>query len=251
MSGVRRGGAAAVLLSCLLVLVACTGGPSGDAPAAPAPPAPPEPRDVVATAARSLAEAGSARVELSVGAATGAVQASGPMRFTPFATDLSVALGTRGAQVRAVDDAVWFRLGGAQDWQSLSPGMVPVGAVGGALQAVRGLTGVTERGSEPVGGVPAIAYDGTVDLAAARAGADPATASRLDQLSGLVSPTPRFTAWVGAPDAPQADRGRLLRLRLEPATPGAAPQPDRAPAPGTVTIAFAEPGLPVEVTPPA
>ncbi|MFP5068647.1 hypothetical protein ACLFMI_03120 [Pseudonocardia nantongensis] len=246
MTRVRRGGAAAVLLTCLLVLAACTGAPSGDGPAAPAPP---EPRDVVASAARSLADAGSARVELSVGAATGAVQASGPMRFTPFATDLTVAFGTRGAQVRAVDDGVWFRLAGAPGWQSLSPGMVPVGAVGGALQAVRGLTDVTERGGEDVGGAPATVYGGTVDLAAARAGADPATAGRLAQLSGLVSPTPRFTAWIGAPDAPEADRGRLLRLSLEPAPPGTAPQP--APAPGAVTIGFAEPGLPVEVSPPA
>lgn len=245
MTGARRGGAGAVLLACLLVLVACTGTPSGDESASPAPP---EPRDVVAAAARSLADAGSARVELTVGAATGAVQASGPMRFTPFATDLRVALGPRDAQVRAVDDGVWFRLGDAQGWQSLSPGMVPVGAVGGALQAVRGLADVTERGSEHLGAVPVTVYGGTVDLAAARAGADPATAGRLDQLSGLVSPTPRFTAWIGAPDAPQADRGRLLRLSLEPATPGA--EPPATPASGAVTIGFAEPGVPVEVTPP-
>lgn len=240
----RRAPALAALLACLAVLAACTAGapPGGTAGAAPSP------RDVVAAAVRSLADAGSARVTLSTGAPTGPLTASGPVRFEPFAADLTAVVGTREAQVRAVDGRAWLRLGRSGRWQSVPAGLLPVGAVSGALRAAPGLAGVTGQGTEPVGAVPAAVYRGTVDLAAARAAA-PGDAPRIDQLAGLVSPTPRFTAWIGASDAGETDRGRLLRLRLEPAgpPPGAAGPP----APGAVTVAFAEPGLPVEVTAPS
>ncbi|MBP2370714.1 hypothetical protein [Pseudonocardia parietis] len=229
-----------------LVLAGCTGAdaPSGDA-AAPAPP--PDPREVVAGAGQALADAGSARLRVALDLPTGRVEASGPARFAPFAADLTVALGTRGAQVRVVGDDAWIRLGGADRWQRLSTGMLPVGAVTGALHTAPGLRDVTEQpGREDVGGVPALRYTGTVDLAAARTAApDPATATRIDELAGLVSPTPRFTAWLGAPDAAGPDRGRLVRLRLEPAAPGTG-----TPAAGPITLDVAEPGLPVEVTAP-
>lgn len=231
-----------------LVLAGCTGGAGPASGAAPNPP--PAPRDVVAGAGQALADAGSARVTVALdGGPTGRVQASGPVRFAPIAADLSVALGTRGAQVRVLGDDAWFRLGGAERWQRLSAGMLPLGAVTGVLHTAPGLRDVAEQpGREDVEGVPAVRYTGTVDLAAARdAAPDPAIAPRLDELAGLVSPAPRVTAWLGAPDAPPADRGRLLRLSLEPTTPGGE---QSTPAPGAVTIGFADPGAPVEVTPP-
>lgn len=241
----RRRGALTCLLACLAVLAACTGSPPAGPPAGDPAGVPPAPGDVVAAAVRSLADAGSARVEVELDSPTGPLRAAGPMRFEPFAADLTAALGTRGAQVRAVDGTAWFRLGGG-NWQSLSTGMLPLGAVAGALRAAPGLTDVAEQGTEPDG---AVRYAGTLDLDAARA-ADPAAGPRLDELSGLVSPTPRFTAWVGAPGGPEADRGRLLRLRLEPATPATGTQAASAPVPGAVTVGFAEPGLPVEVVAP-
>ncbi|MBC3190293.1 hypothetical protein H7X46_04360 [Pseudonocardia sp. C8] len=228
----------AALLAALLavVLCACTGaGPV--APAGPAAAVPPPPQDVVAGAVRALAGAGSARVSAALdGGPTGPVRASGPVRLQPFAADLTATLGTRGAQVRVDGDAAWLRLGGSGNWQRLPAGAVPVGALTGALHAAPGLRDVAEQpGREDVDGVPAVRYTGTVDLAAARAAAPgPDAATRLDELAGLVSPAPRFTAWLGAPDAAGADRGRLLRLRLEPA--GGA---------GALTVGFAEPGLPM------
>lgn len=224
-----------VLVAALLAVAGCTG---GSAPSPSGAPAAPEPRDVVAAATRALVDAGTARVQVS----TGTVTAGGPMRFEPFATDLTATVGTRGAQVVVVDDRSWLRLGGDTAWRPLSPGLLPVGAVAGALRAAPGLTGVTEEAVEPVGGIPAVRYGGVVDLAAAKA-ADPASAGRFDELAGLVSPTPRVTAWVGAADAAQADRGRLVQLRLAPAA-------EQAPAAGAVTIGFSEPGLPVRVSAP-
>lgn len=239
----RQAPALAALLACLAVLVACTAGaPPGETAVAA-----PSPRDVVTVAARSLADAGSARVTLSTDAPTGPLTASGPVRFEPFAADLTAVVGTRGAQVRAVDGRAWLRLGRSGRWQSVPVGLLPVGAVSGALRAAPGLADVTAQGREQVGAVPAAVYRGTVDLAAAKAAA-PEDAPRIDQLAGLVSPMPRFTAWIGASDAPGADRGRLLRLRLEPA--GAPPGVAGSPVPGAVTVGFAEPGLPVRITAP-
>lgn len=239
----RRAAPTVLAIVLALVLAGCTGAGGPSDAAAPAPP--PAPREIVAGAGQALADAGSARLTVALDLPTGRVEASGPARFTPFAADLTVALGTRGAQVRVVGDDAWIRLGGADRWQPLSAGMLPVGAVTGALHIAPGLRDVTEQpGREDVGGVPALRYAGTVDLAAARAAApDPATATRLDELAGLVSPGPRFTAWLGAPDAAGPDRGRLVRLRLEPTAPG-------TPAAGPITLDVAEPGLPVEVTAP-
>lgn len=237
-----RGYLTALLLACLAVLAGCTGVSPGGPAAAP----PPAPRDVVAAAARGLADAGSARVEIELDSPSGPLRASGPVRFAPFAADLSAAVGTRGVRVRAVEPDAWLRLGEGR-WQPISAGMLPLQAVTGALRAAPGLTGVTgpvtESETRPDG---TERYAGTVDLAAARA-ADPAAGPALDQLAGLVSPGPRFTAWIGGPAAPEHDRGRLLRLRLEPST-GSPGVP--GPVPGTVTIGFAEPGLPVDVSPP-
>lgn len=249
-----RGRRLPALLGALLVLVlsACTGG--GPAPSAPEPSTPPapSPRDAVATAARSLADAGTARVTVGLDAPTGPVRATGPARFEPFAADLTVALGARDARVRVVGERAWVRFGDGPGWQPLSTGLLPVGAVTGALHAVPGLRDVVAQpGTETVGGVPAVRHTGTVDLAAARAAApDPAAATRLDELAGLVSPTPAVTAWLGAPDAAAPDRGRLLQLRLEPAAPATGTQDANAAVPGAVTLGFAEPGLPVQITAP-
>ncbi|WP_224389464.1 hypothetical protein [Pseudonocardia sp. ICBG1293] len=249
--GLRAGVACGALL--VLALAGCTPGgqqPSGDGapPAAAAPSA----QDAVAAAGTALADAGSARVDVELDSVTGPVRASGPARFTPFAADLTVALGTRGAQVRVVDDRAWVRFGGSDRWQPLSTGLLPVGAVGGMLHAAPGLRDVVAApGTTDVDGVPATTHSGTVDLAAARAAApEPAVATHLDELAGLVSPTPRFTAWLGAPDAAPADRGRLLRLRLEPQAPATGTQNAGAGVPGAVTVSFSDPGVPVEITAP-
>ncbi|WP_226359390.1 hypothetical protein [Pseudonocardia sp. ICBG601] len=89
----------------------------------------------MAAAGTALVDAGSARVDVELDSVTGPMRASGPARFTPFAADLTVALGTRGAQVRVLDDRAWVRFGGSDRWQPLSTGLVPVGAVGGMLHA--------------------------------------------------------------------------------------------------------------------
>ncbi|MEQ3551441.1 hypothetical protein WIS52_13280 [Pseudonocardia nematodicida] len=228
----------------LLVLTACTGGPV-DAEGGPVPGDPPPPAHVVvADAARAVTDAGSARLGIELDGPAGPVLANGPVRFDPFAAEFTVDLGTRGAEVRVLGDEAWLRLGGADRWQPLSPGMVPVGAMTGALDAVAGLRDVTEEpGTSEIDGVPAVRYSGTLDLAAARAEAPgPATATRYDELAGLVSETPRVTAWLGAPDAAEPDRGRLLRLQLEPAGADASAQ--------GIVVDVADPGLPVEVTAP-
>jgi hypothetical protein len=250
VTGVRARVAALAGFVLVLALSACTGG-------APTPPGPaaapgPSPQDTVTAAARALADAGSARATVGLDGPTGPLRATGPARFEPPAADLTVDLGTRGAQVRVLGDDAWVRFGGAPDWQALSTGLLPVGALTGALHATAGLREVAAQpGTDDVEGVPAVRYTGTVDLAAARAAApDPAAATRVDELSGLVSPAPRFTAWLGAPDAAQPDRGRLVQLRLEPAAPAAGGQDASAAVPGAVTLGFAEPGLPVEVTAP-
>lgn len=253
MSRGRRAAAACGALV-LLVLAGCTGGaqePAADG-APPAAVAAPSAQDAVAAAGTALVDAGSARVDVELDSVTGPVRASGPARFTPFAADLTVALGTRGAQVRVLDERAWVRFGGSDRWQPLSTGLVPVGAVGGMLHAAPGLRDVVAApGITYVDGVAATTYTGSVDLAAARAGApDPGVGTRLDELAGLVSPTPRFTAWLGAPDAAPADRGRLLRLRLEPQAPATGTQAAGAAVPGAVTVSFADPGLPVEITAP-
>ncbi|MEJ8278522.1 hypothetical protein [Pseudonocardia spirodelae] len=242
------GGALAVL-----ALAGCTTGtPAPGADGAPAAATAPSAQDAVAAAGRALADAGSARVDVELDSVTGPVRASGPVRFAPFAADLTVALGTRGARVRVLEDRAWVRFGGSDRWQPLSTGLLPVGAVGGMLHAAPGLRDVVAApGTTEVGGIAATTATGSVDLAAARAGApDPAVAAHLDELAGLVSPAPRVTAWLGAPDAAPADRGRLLRLRLEPQAPPTGTQSAGAAVPGAITVSFADPGLPVEVTAP-
>ncbi|MBN9800417.1 MULTISPECIES: hypothetical protein [Pseudonocardia] len=250
-----RGRRASAVCGALLVLALAgctTGSPEPAADGAPAASTAPSAQDTVAAAGTALAGAGSARVDVELDSVTGPVRASGPARFTPFAADLTVAVGTRGAQVRVLDDRAWARFGGSDRWQPLSTGLLPVGAVGGMLHAAPGLRDVVAApGAADVDGVAATTYTGSVDLAAARAGApDPAVGARLDELAGLVSPTPRFTAWLGAPDAAPADRGRLLRLRLEPQAPAAGMQNAGAAVPGAVTVSFGDPGLPVEITAP-
>lgn len=252
MSRGRRASAVCGALVVLALAGCTTGSPEPVADGAPPASAAPSAQDIVAAAGTALADAGSARVDVELDSVTGPVRASGPARFTPFAADLTVALGTRGARVRVLDDRAWVRFGGSDRWQPLSTGLLPVGAVGGMLHAAPGLRDVVAApGATDVDGVAATTYTGSVDLAAARAGApDPAVATRLDELAGLVSPTPRFTAWLGAPDAAPADRGRLLRLRLEPQAPAAGTQNAGAAVPGAVTVSFSDPGLPVEITAP-
>ncbi|ALL74182.1 hypothetical protein AD006_00535 [Pseudonocardia sp. EC080610-09] len=239
-----------LVLALSLALTVCTGG--GPTASGPAAEPGPSPQDTVTAAARALADAGSARATVGLDGPTGPLRANGPARFEPFAADLTVDLGTRGAHVRVLGDDAWVRFGGSPGWQALSTGLLPVGAVTGALHATAGLRDVVAQpGTEDVEGLPAVRYTGTVDLAAARAAApDPAAATRVDELSGLVSPTPWFTAWLGAPDAAQPDRGRLVQLRLEPAGPASGEQSANAAVPGAVTLGFTEPGLPVEVTAP-
>ncbi|WP_344022517.1 hypothetical protein [Pseudonocardia kongjuensis] len=236
-----RGSRASLAVRCavpavlVLLLAGCTGG----APGAEQDPPPPTPQEIVTAAGTALAEAGTARVAVTLDGPTGPLSGGGPVRFDPFAADLTVALGTRGAHVRVLDDDAWLRLGGAEQWQPVSTGLLPVGALTGALHATSGLREVTEQGPAEVDGVPALHYTGTVDLAAARdAAPGPAEATRLDELAGLVSPRPGFDAWLGAPGTP--DEGRLLRLQLVPAEA----------ATGAITLTFAEPGLPVDVTAP-
>jgi len=217
-----------------LVLAGCTGG----GPGAEQDP-PPTPQEIVTSAGTALTDAGSARVSVTLDGPTGPLQGGGPVRFDPLAADLTVALGTRGAQLRVLDDDAWLRFGGAEQWQPLSTGLLPIGALTGALHTTSGLREVTEQGPEDVDGVPALRYTGTVDLAAARdAAPGPAEATRLDELAGLVSPNPGFDAWLGAPGT--ADEGRLLQVRLAPA----------GTATGAITLTFTEPGLPVDVTAP-
>ncbi|ANY05874.1 hypothetical protein [Pseudonocardia sp. HH130630-07] len=245
----------AALLAAVLVLVltACTGGgePAAPPPApAPAAGAAAEP-GAVGAAVRKLADAGSARLTVDLVGPTGPIRATGPARFDPFATELSVTLGSREARVRAVGPDAWVRFGDATDWQPLAPGLLPVGAVSGALQAASGLRDVTEQpGAADVDGVPAVRHTGTVDLTAARAAVDPAAATRLDELAGLVSPTPRFTAWLGARTAEPADRDRLLRLILEPVAPAEDTRDADAAGVGALTVTFAEPGVEVRVAAP-
>ncbi|BBG00044.1 MULTISPECIES: hypothetical protein [Pseudonocardia] len=233
---IRGSRASLVVLGAVLavLLAGCTG---GDSAAGPDPS--PTPQDVVTGAGTALVEAGTARVTVTLDGPTGPLSGGGPVRFDPFAADLTVALGTRGAHVRVLDDDAWLRLGGAEQWQRVSTDLLPIGALSGALHATSGLRDVTEQGPEDVNGVPAVRYAGTVDLTAARdAAPGSAEATRLDELAGLVSPNPGFGAWIGAPGTEQD--GRLLQLRLEPAEA----------ATGTVTLTFAEPGLPVDVTAP-
>ncbi len=222
---VRRAVAAFAALACaLLVVTGCTGTP---APVS-APASGPAPDRVVADAVAATLAAGSARLTADVGSPAGAVTASGPVRFSPFAADLSATVQGRPVEVRAVDGKSWVRLG--ERWRPVAPGLVPVGALPGAVQAASGLRDVVVEGPDTVDGAPATRYRGSVDLDAAAA-ADPGVAGSLRELSALVTPRPGVEVWVG-PD------GRLAQLRMAPA--GAAP----------VTVGLTDPGLPVDVAPP-
>ncbi len=237
----RRAGLVAALLCAVVVTGACDAAPSptGPAPAPGAPAAVVSPEQAVRDAAVATTRAGSARTELLAETPAGAVRATGPVRFTPFAADLTATVGSRQVALRTVDGTSWARFG--TRWQQLSPGLVPVGAVAGALRSAAGLSGVTEVGREQIGGVATTHYRGTVDLAAVPA-PDATARAELAELAALASPTPGIEVWVG-PD------GRVVRLRTSSvATPGT--QAASAAAPGTITVTLSQLGVPVEVTPP-
>ncbi len=139
----------------------------------------------------------------------------------------------RPVALRTVDGSSWVELGGR--WQRVSAGLVPVGALTGALHAAPGLRDVVADGTEDVAGVPATRYRGTADLDAAAASADPATADGLRELAGLVTPRPAVQVWVG-PD------GRVVQLRIAPAG---------ASATGPITLRLTDLGVPTDITPPA
>lgn len=234
--GAHRAGVLGALLCAVLVTGACDAAPP--APSG-APVAAPSAEQAVRNAAATTTRAGSARTELVAETAAGTVRATGPVRFAPFAADLAATVGTREIGVRSVDGTSWARLGSR--WQQLSPGLLPVGAVAGALRSVSGLTGVTEVGPERVGEVATTHYRGTVDLAAVAA-PDATARAELAELAALASPTPGIDVWVG-PD------GRIVRLRTSSvATPGT--RAATAPTPATVTVTLSDLGVPVEVTPP-
>ncbi|MET0187464.1 MAG: hypothetical protein ABW212_00600 [Pseudonocardia sediminis] len=238
----RRCGVVAALLCAVLVTGACTSdpAPSSQDPSNPgAPVAAATPEQAVGNAAVATTEAGSARTVLVAETAVGTVRATGPVRFAPFAADLTATVGAREIGVRTVDGTSWARFG--TRWQQLSPGLLPVGAVAGALRSASGLTGVTEVGPEQVGDVATTHYRGTVDLAAVQA-PDATARAELDELAALATPNPGIEVWVG-PD------GRIVQLRTSSvATPGT--QAASAPAPGAITVTLSDLGVPVEVTPP-
>lgn len=241
----RRVGVVAALLCAVLVTGACDAAPSppGSPSGAPVPDGPPvaaeSPEQVAGNAAVATTRAGSARTVLIVETGAGTVRATGPVRFAPFAADLTATVGTREIAVRAVDGTAWARLG--TRWQQLSPGLLPVGAVAGALRSVSGLSDVTEVGPERIGGVETTHYRGSVDLAAVPA-QDATAKAELGELAALASPTPGIEVWVG-PD------GRVAQLSTNSvATPGT--QAASAPVPGRITVTLSDLGVPVEVTPP-
>ncbi|MBW0101982.1 hypothetical protein [Pseudonocardia sp. KRD291] len=242
-----RAGVVAGLLCAVLVTGACDAAPAPNPPAspsgAPVPAGPPvaaeSPEQVVGNAAVATTRAGSARTVLLAETAVGTVRATGPVRFAPFAADLTATVGTREVALRAVDGTSWARFG--TRWQQLSPGLLPVGAVSGALRSATGLSGVSEVGPEQVGDVATTRYRGTVDLAAVPA-PEPTAKAELGELAALASPTPEIDVWVG-PD------GRIVQLRTgSVATPGT--RAADAPTPGAITVTLSDLGVPVEVTPP-
>lgn len=236
----RRAAAFAVLICAALTSVACDPGGAPPAPeSAPGAPSAAGPEQVVRDAAAATVRAGSARATLLAETAAGPVRATGPVRFAPFAADLTATVGPREIALRSLDGTSWARLGSR--WQQLSPGLLPVGAVAGVLHAASALTPVTEVGPEQVGGVPATHYRGTVDLAAVPA-PDPDARAELNELAALASPTPDVDVWVG-PD------GRIAQLRTTSA-PAPGTRAATAPAPAAVTVTLTEPGIPVRVTPP-
>lgn len=242
-----RTGAVAALLGAVLLTAACDVAPEPAAPApssgAPVPAGPPvaaqSPEQVVGNAAVATTRAGSARTVLVAETVAGTVRATGPVRFAPFAADLVASVGPREIAVRTVDGRSWARFG--TRWQPLSQGLLPVGAVAGALRSATGLSGVSEVGPEQVGGVPTTRYRGTVVLADVPA-PDPAARAELDELAALATPTPAIEVWVG-PD------GRVVQLRTSSvAAPGT--QSASVPTSGVVTVTLSDLGVPVEVTPP-
>ncbi|MDN5918928.1 MAG: hypothetical protein L0I76_28170 [Pseudonocardia sp.] len=236
----RAAAAIAVLLCSGFLLAGCTGAPEPPAPAgASGVDAAAEPGQAVGDAAVRTIRAGSARADVVVESAIGPVRATGPIRFEPFAADLTATVGEREVALRAVDGKAWARLG--TRWQPLSPGLVPVGAVAGALRSVTGLRDVVEVGPETIGGVPATLYRGSVDLSAVPA-PDATAKAEIAELSALASPTPRIEVWIG-PD------GTVAQLRTASVAP-TAPQAASAPTPGVVTVSLTDLGVPVEVTPP-
>lgn len=230
----RPGAALAAAACALLVLTGCDGGTPAAPSAAPAVSSPaPAPDRVVGDALAATLAAGSARAEIDAGTAAGPVTASGPLRFAPFAADLSATVAGRPVALRAVDGSSWVEFGGS--WRRVPPGTVPAGALAGALHAAPGLRDVVADGAEDVAGVPATRYRGTADLDAAAAAADPATAEDLRELAGLVTPRPAVQVWVG-PD------GRVTQLRVAP-TGGSAT--------GPITLRLSDLGLSTAITPPA
>lgn len=232
MRPARPAAALAAAACALLVLTGCDGG-SPAAPPSAAPAVSQAPDRVVGDALAATLAAGSARAVIDAGTAAGPVTATGPLRFAPFAADLSATVAGRPVALRAVDGSSWVEFGGR--WRRVPPGTVPVGALAGALHAAPGLREVVADGTEDVAGVPAARYRGTADLDAAAASADPATAAGLRELAGLVTQRPAVQVWVG-PD------GRVTQLRVAPAGGSAT---------GPITLRLSDLGVPADISPPA
>ncbi|TCK26404.1 hypothetical protein [Pseudonocardia endophytica] len=234
MNLARPAAALAAAACALLVLTGCTGTTPAASVATPSPATTASPDRVVGDALAATLSAGSARASIDAGTAAGAVTANGPLRFAPFAADLSATVQGRAVSVRTVDGSSWVEFGGR--WQRVSSGLVPVDALTGALHAAPGLRDVVADGTEDLGGVPTTRYRGTADLeAAAAASADPATAAGLRSLAGLVTGRPAVEVWLG-PD------GRVAQLRVSPAGGSAT---------GPVTLRLTDLGVPTDITPPS
>lgn len=235
MRPARPAAAVAAAACALLVLTGCDGGaPSAPAAPSPSPAAAVAPDRVVGDALAATLAAGSARAAVDAGTPLGPVTATGPVRFAPFAADLSATVQGRPVALRTVEGSSWVERGGR--WQRIPSGLVPIDALAGALHAAPGLRDVVPDGTEDVAGVPATRYRGTVDLDAAAASAsDPATATGLRGLAGLVTPRPAVQVWVG-PD------GRVAQLRIAPSG---------ASTTGPVTLRLTDVGVPTDITPPA